>query len=93
MQDLKVALAALKKQSDVSPSRDEVGEKDDHTALSNLSIASRGFSTTYGPTPLHQRALNQAKELLDRDSIQLDAVESMLSELISRIEANGVSVM
>ena len=93
VQDLKVALAALKKQSDVSPSRDEVGEKDDHTALSNLSIASRGFSTTYGPTPLHQRALNQAKELLDRDNIQLDAVESMLSELISRIEANGVSVM
>ena len=93
VQDLKVALAALKNQSDVSPSRDEVGEKDDHTALSNLSIASRGFSTTYGPTPLHQRALNQAKELLDRDSIQLDAVESMLSELISRIEANGVSVM
>lgn len=93
VQDLKVALAALKKQSDVSPSRDEVGEKNDHTALSNLSIASRGFSTTYGPTPLHQRALNQAKELLDRDSIQLDAVESMLSELISRIEANGVSVM
>ena len=93
VQDLKEALAALKKQSDVSPSRDEVGEKDDHTALSNLSIASRGFSTTYGPTPLHQRALNQAKELLDRDNIQLDAVESMLSELISRIEANGVSVM
>ena len=93
VQDLKEALAALKKQSDVSPSRDEVGEKDDHTALSNLSIASRGFSTTYGPTPLHQRALNQAKELLDRDSIQLAAVESMLSELISRIEANGVSVM
>lgn len=93
VQDLKEALAALKKQSDVSPSRDEVGEKDDHTALSNLSIASRGFSTTYGPTPLHQRALNQAKELLDRDNIQLAAIESMLSELISRIEANGVSVM
>ncbi len=93
VQDLKEALAALKKQSDVSPSRDEVGEKDDHTALSNLSIASRGFSTTYGPTPLHQRALNQAKELLDRDNIQLAAIESMLSEVISRIEANGVSVM
>lgn len=93
LQELKLALAALKKQSNVSPSRDEVGEKDDHTALSNLRIASRGFSTTYGPTPLHQRALNQAKELVGRDKIQLDRLEQKLTDFIAQVMDSGVEIM
>jgi photosystem II stability/assembly factor-like uncharacterized protein len=93
LQELKLALAALKKQSNVSPSRDEVGEKDDHTALSNLRIASRGFSTTYGPTPLHQRALNQAKELVGLDKIQLDRLEQKLTDFIAQVMDSGVEIM
>ena len=93
LQDLKVALAELKKQSDVSPSRDEVGEKDDHTALSNLSIASRGFSTTYGPTPLHHRALNQAREMLKKNEGSLNQLNQKISDYLRELEKREIMII
>ena len=87
-------LAALKKQSTVSPSRDEVGEKDVDTALSNLRMASRGFSTTYVPTPLHKRSLSQAKELLKADMDELDGIMLILNEFINELESSrGIKVI
>ncbi|MEK9912472.1 MAG: hypothetical protein VW580_00995, partial [Flavobacteriaceae bacterium] len=93
LKELKITLADLKKQSNVSPSRDEVGEKDTQTASSNLGMASRGFSTTYGPTPLHQRSLNQAKKLLELDLLKLNELQNNLSEFLKDIEGNGVSII
>lgn len=93
VQGLKLALAALKKQSDVSPSRDEVGEKDDHTALSNLSIASRGFSTTYGPTPLHQRALEQAREMLKKNQRSLNQLNQKFSDFLTELEKREIMII
>ena len=92
--ELGLQLAALKKQSTVSPSRDEVGEKDVDTALSNLRMASRGFSTTYGPTPLHKRSLSQAKELLKADMDELDGIMLSLNEFINELESSrGIKVI
>ena len=93
LKELKIALADLKKQSNVSPSRDEVGEKDKQTASSNLGMASRGFSTTYGPTPLHRRSLDQAKKLLELDLLKLDELQRKLSEFFKDLEGNGVSII
>ena len=92
--ELGLQVAALKKQSTVSPSRDEVGEKDVDTASSNLRMASRGFSTTYGPTPLHKRSLSQAKELLKADMDELDGIMLILNEFINELESSrGIKVI
>ena len=91
--DLGIRLAALKKQTSVSPSRDEVGEKDTHTALSNLRMASRGFSTTYGPTPLHHRSLSQAKEMLLVDQNAVEELSSEVTEFVARLEEKGIHVI
>ena len=92
--ELGLQVAALKKQSTVSPSRDEVGEKDVDTASSNLRMASRGFSTTYGPTPSHKRSLSQAKELLKADMNQLDGIMLSLNEFINVLESTrGIKVI
>ena len=93
LQQLKIALADLKKQSNVSPSRDEVGERNRQTASSNISMASRGFSTTYGPTALHQRSLDQAKELLELDLLKLGELQNKLSEFLRGLESNGISII
>jgi len=93
LNDLGIRLADLKKQTSVSPSRDEVGEKDAHTALSNLRMASRGFSTTYGPTPLHHRSLSQAKEMLLVDQNTVEELSSEVTEFVARLEVKGIHVI
>ena len=93
LNDLGIRLADLKKQTSVSPSRDEVGEKDAHTALSNLRMASRGFSTTYGPTPLHHRSLSQAKEMLLVDQNAVEELSSEVTEFVARLEEKGIHVI
>jgi photosystem II stability/assembly factor-like uncharacterized protein len=93
LNDLGIRLADLKKQTSVSPSRDEVGEKDAHTALSNLRMASRGFSTTYGPTPLHHRSLSQAKEMLLDDQNAVEELSSEVTEFVARLEEKGIHVI
>ncbi len=93
LHNLTMSLAALKKQTSVSPSRDEVGENDVQTALSNLRMASRGFSTTYGPTPLHKRSLDQAVELLKTDNAQLAQLELAINGFLAHLESKGITVI
>ncbi len=93
LQELKIDLADLKKQSGVSPSRNEVGEKDKQTTSSNIGMASRGFSTTYGPTPLHQRSLDQAKKLLEKDLLKLNQLQGKLSNFLIGLEQKGISII
>ena len=57
-------------------------------------MASRGFSTTYGPTPSHKRSLSQAKELLKADMNQLDGIMLSLNEFINVLESTrGIKVI
>lgn len=93
LNDLSFRLAMLKKQTSMSPSRDEVGEKDTDNALGNLEMASRGFSTTYGPTPLHQRSLSQAKEMLSADHRSVEKLADELTEFIASLKKKGITVI
>jgi hypothetical protein len=56
-------------------------------------MASRGFSTTYGPNPLHQRSLDQAKKLLELDLMKLNQLQGNLSNFLTGLERKGISII
>ena len=56
-------------------------------------MASRGFSTTYGPTLLHQRSLDQAKKLLEIDLLKLNQLQGKLSDFLTGLEHKGISII
>ncbi len=86
LRSLHKVVHSLEIETSGSPSRDEVGEKNPPTIQTHLSVAMRGMSTTYGPTPLHQKSLNLAKKMLgkvkttvkDINTNQIPAVEAAL---------------
>ena len=53
-------------------SKKEIGEKDIPSISSRLSVAQRGFSTTYGPTIMHMENLDIAIELFNRVKPKLE---------------------
>ena len=61
---LKQELYELEEQLNGNTSRDEIGERNPPTISNHLRVASRGISTTYGPTPLHRQSLEIAKKML-----------------------------
>jgi len=59
---LRETMLALQKQLSGSPSKSEVGEKDEPSLWSRLSVARRSFyGNTYGPTPMHRESFEMAK--------------------------------
>lgn len=64
--DLKKEMLAIKQILNGNSSKFEIREKDIKTISSRLSVAQRGFSTTYGPTKTHMRSLEMAKTLFNR---------------------------
>jgi chromosome segregation ATPase len=61
---LKQELYKLEEKLDGNASKDEIGERNAPTIGTHLRVASRGLSTTYGPTDLHKSSLLVAKKML-----------------------------
>jgi len=56
-------LHQLKKEMEGSPARNAIGERNPAGMQTFLYIALRGLRSTYGPTPLHRKGLEQARQL------------------------------
>ena len=63
---LKKTMQSLEQKLNGNASKSEIGEKDVQSIFSRLSVAQRGFSTTYGPTKMHMESLDMAKALFAR---------------------------
>ncbi len=63
---LKKEMFALKQLISGNSSKKEIVEKDVQSIASRLSVASRGFNTTYGPTKTHMKSFDMAKMLFNR---------------------------
>lgn len=92
--DLQQMRSALEKQWEGSPSKSEVGEKDQPTLYSRLSVASRGFySNTYGPTKMHIQSYEMAETLLNQLSVQLDELIKTTNSTITLAQDAGAPVI
>ncbi len=58
--DLKIRMQSLEQKLNGNASKREIGEKDVKSVSDRLSVAQRGFSTTYGPTKMHMESLDMA---------------------------------
>ena len=81
---LKSDLIRINQRISGSPSRSEVGERNPEGIQSFLSNAMVGLRNSYGPTPLHMKSLEIAKELL----VELRAEVKTISDVrIPELEA------
>ncbi|SEQ82948.1 Uncharacterized protein SAMN05421824_2424 [Hyunsoonleella jejuensis] len=69
---LKKEMLDIKRVLNGNSAKAEVGEKDIQSISSRLSVAQRGFSTTYGPTKTHMKSLEMAKTLFNRLQARLN---------------------
>ncbi|NNC51074.1 MAG: glycosyl hydrolase [Flaviramulus sp.] len=88
---LKTQMNDLNKLLYGNSSKKEIGEKDVLSISSRLSVAQRGFSTTYGPTKMHMESLNIAKELFNRIKPKLEKfIEVDIPEIEQNLIKSGV---
>ncbi|MGB5654664.1 MAG: glycosyl hydrolase [Robiginitalea sp.] len=88
--ELEKALRALEIKAEGSPARNEIGERNPPSAQSHLSTASRGLSTTYGPTPLHRRSLETAQAMLSELKPEMTRIsDQMVPALARKFEQAG----
>ncbi|MGC1204867.1 MAG: glycosyl hydrolase [Flavobacteriaceae bacterium] len=69
---LKKQMFSLKQTLNGNASKEEIGEKDLQSINSRLSLAQKGFNTTYGATKMHMESLDMAKTLFNRIKPQLE---------------------
>ena len=69
--------------------KSEIGEKNDPTLSRFISNASRGLSTTYGPTGQHKQSLEVANSMLNKLEIKLNVIEGKLPSM--RLELNNMN--
>ena len=61
-----------------SVSKKDIGEKEPQTIFDRLSNARGGwYSSSYGPTKLHMKSFDMAKEMFDRLKPEMDAYDDM----------------
>jgi hypothetical protein len=85
---LKQEMRALKQLLYGNAAKKEIKEKDVQSISSRLSVAGRGFGTTYGPTKTHMKSLEMAKTLFNKIKpkltqfidIDVPKIENALSE-------------
>jgi len=82
--DLNQELLKLDEQLNGNRSKDQIGEKGNPTINSRLSVAMSGtMSSTYGPTPTHQRCLAIAKKQFNAFKENL---EKIINERLPKLE-------
>ncbi len=88
--DVERELNLLEKMINGSSSKREVGEKIKATIQSRLSFASRGLSTTYGPTKLHRESLELAKKAFNNLKPRVDKMfNQTLPNLKTLLDKSG----
>jgi len=84
LHDLRKTLFELDEQLNGNRSKGQVGEKNNPTINYRLRVARSGtFSSTYGPTPTHQRSLEIASTQFDEFKI---ALEKILNKQLPKFE-------
>ncbi|MEK9958759.1 MAG: glycosyl hydrolase, partial [Flavobacteriaceae bacterium] len=78
------ALQALNEAVEGNAAREEVGERNPPNVSTHLSVASRGLSTTYGPTALHKKSLKLAQKMMQELAPQ---IQKMYGETLPTLEA------
>ena len=88
--ELEEAIRELKIQTEGSPARDEIGERNPPSIQSHFSTAYRGMTTTYGPTALHRNSLEIAKAMLAEVSPEINKIsEQMVPALALKFKNAG----
>ncbi|MEN0005834.1 MAG: hypothetical protein AAF798_16920, partial [Bacteroidota bacterium] len=83
LHDLKMELMTLDEAMNGNRSKGEIGERNAPNVRSRMSVARRGLSTTYGPTPLHKESMQIAQKEL---ASLMPKVKAIASERIPRME-------
>ncbi len=86
-------VAELERKLQGSPSRAAVGELEPATAADHFSTASRGLSSTYGPTPNMARSLGIARDMLKDIMPMINTLGSKLPALKTQLQAAGAPYM
>lgn len=86
-------VTALERQLEGSPSRAAVGELQLPTASDHFSTASRGLSTTYGPTPNMKRSLDIASQMIGEVLPEIEILMDQLPKLKDQLKAAGAPYM
>ena len=60
-----------------NPVKNEIGERNPPNLRSRIRVASRGLSTTYGPTKLHKESLDIAKSQFKEIETKLDKLSNV----------------
>lgn len=88
---LKQNVYALKQLLYGNASKKEIIEKDVKSIASRLSVASRGFNTTYGPTKTQMQSLEMAKTLFNKIKPRLvKLIETEIPKLEKKLLDAGV---
>ena len=90
LHEIQQAMTALQIKAEGSPAREEIGERNPPSIQTHMRAASRGLSTTYGPTPLHQNGLEKAQAMINALQPELDKLtQQMLPALEQKLKAAG----
>lgn len=73
-----------------SEAKNEVGERSPPTPGGRLSVATRGLSTSYGPTELHRLSLEAGRSELASIRAEIDRIDDeVIPDLERALEAAG----
>jgi septal ring factor EnvC (AmiA/AmiB activator) len=92
--DLNNTMNALEREISGSPSKAEIGEKD-NVSLSSRLYNSRGgwYPNSYGPTELHMKSFEVATTLFERLQPKIDAYIEKVQSVGKQLEAAGAPVL
>ena len=92
--ELRTTMNELKREIGGSPSKAEVGEKDNVSLNSRLYNARGGwYPNSYGPTELHMESFKMANELYERIKPKVDAFLEKVSSVGKEFEAAGSPIL
>ena len=92
--ELRTTMNELKREIGGSPSKAEVGEKDNVSLNSRLYNARGGwYPNSYGPTELHMESFKMANELYERIKPKVDTFLEKVSSVGKEFEAAGSPIM
>ena len=92
--ELVANMNSLEREIGGSPSKEEIGEKDNVSLFSNL-YSSRGgwYPNSYGPTELHMKSFNVATELFLRLQPKIDTYLEKVNAVGKKMEVAGAPIL
>ena len=92
--ELVATMNSLEREIGGSPSKEEIGEKDNVSLFSSL-YSSRGgwYPNSYGPTELHMKSFNVATELFQRLQPKIDTYLEKVNAVGKKMEVAGAPIL